>query len=33
MLADAFARALDLDAVFDLLDLPRCAESAERRLP
>jgi adenosylcobyric acid synthase len=26
MLADAFASALDLDAVFAMLDLPRCAE-------
>jgi adenosylcobyric acid synthase len=28
MLTDAFASALDLDAVFDLLDLPRCVEQA-----
>ena len=26
MLADAFASALDLDAVFAMLDLPRCAD-------
>lgn len=32
MLADAFAGALDLDAVFAMLDLPRCADLAERRL-
>jgi adenosylcobyric acid synthase len=30
-LTDAFASALDLDAIFDLLDLPRCADQAERR--
>jgi adenosylcobyric acid synthase len=30
-LADAFANALDLDAIFAMLDLPRCAKQAERR--
>jgi adenosylcobyric acid synthase len=33
MLADAFAGALDLEVVFAMLDLPRCAEPAQRRLP
>lgn len=32
LLADAFAGALDLDAVFAMLDLPRCADPAERRV-
>ena len=32
MLADAFAGALDLEAVFAMLELPRCADQAERRL-
>jgi adenosylcobyric acid synthase len=32
-LTDAFASALDLDGVFAMLDLPRCAEPAEKRLP
>jgi adenosylcobyric acid synthase len=32
MLADAFANALDLEAVFAMLDLPRRADQAERRL-
>jgi adenosylcobyric acid synthase len=31
MLADAFAGALDLDAVFAMLDLPRCADRAENQ--
>jgi adenosylcobyric acid synthase len=32
LLADAFAGALDLEAVFAMLDLPRCAHPDERRL-
>ncbi len=32
MLADAFAGALDLEAVFAMLDLPRCVDQAERGL-
>lgn len=31
LLADAFAGALDLDAVFAMLDLPRCADRAENQ--
>ncbi|MGA3011859.1 MAG: cobyric acid synthase [Terracidiphilus sp.] len=32
MLADAYTGTLDLTAVFAMLDLPRCADRAERRL-
>jgi adenosylcobyric acid synthase len=32
LLADAFAGALNLDAIFSMLDLPRSTDQVERRL-